>query len=154
MWYDYFTCTCHQRVNTQTIGQETEQNNNNKTLTLNLFSPNFHTTNQHIRSSATPSPCPCLHTMSCPVAVDNVCRQHNLQQPTVNEKGERLEVFFSLFPPKSNDIWQNSYYTINDARQHLFRNFRFFSCLLSVNISTAEDILNVKFPSLLFLDPN
>ena len=79
---------------TRTKGHETEQNNNNKTLTLNLFPPNFHTTTQHITSTSTPFPCPCLHTMSCPVAVDNVCRQHNLQQPTVNEKGERLEVFF------------------------------------------------------------
>jgi hypothetical protein len=86
---------------TRTKGQETDQNNNNKTLTLNLFPPNFHTTTQHITSSATP--------LSMSLSSHNVlpcgsrqCVQ-TIQPPISNSEQKRREAR-SFFSTKSNDI--------------------------------------------------
>jgi hypothetical protein len=83
---------------TRTKGHETEQNNNNKTLTLNLFSPNFHTTTQHITSTATPSPCPWLSSHNVLPCGSRQCVQ-TTQPPTANSERKRREArsFFFTF---------------------------------------------------------
>ncbi len=87
---------------TRTKGQETELNNNNKTLTLNLFSPNFHTTTQHITSTATPFPCMSLSSHNVLPCGSRQCVQ-TTQPPTANSERKRREArsFFSTF---SNQI--------------------------------------------------